>query len=41
MGGERLMIICIIGLLVIGGCMGALLTAFFFAAGYNENREDN
>ena len=40
MGGESVMIICI-GLLMIGGCMGALLTAFFFAAGYNENREDN
>ena len=40
MGGESVMIICIIGLLVIGGCTGALLTAMFLAAGYNDNRED-
>ena len=31
------MIMCI-GLLMIGGCTGALLTALFLAAGYNDNR---
>ena len=40
MGGESVMIIGI-GLLMIGGCMGALLAVFFFAAWYNENKEDN